>query len=208
MQRTFRNKLYSAWDFLWVKLDFFFSTWRSLFLIKLQGCSVGKGLRTSGPCYFKVRKSGAIKIGNSVYLIASHRTNRVGLTNPILLETFGDGIIEIGDCSGASAVIISSRSKVSIGSNVIMGGNVRIFDHDFHSLDPSSWRTARDEMEVRSSPVTIGDNVFIGSNALILKGVAIGENAIVGAGSVVTKDIASGEIWGGNPARLIAKREG
>ena len=205
MNRCYRNRLYSAWDFIWVKIDFFISTWRSVFSIKFQGCSVGKGLKTSGPCYFKARQAESIVIGKNVYLFASHRTNRVGLSNPVLLETFGDGIIEIGDCSGASAVVISSRSKVSIGRNVLMGGNVRVFDHDFHALDPAAWRTAKDEQFVKSSPVTIGNNVFIGASALILKGVTIGDMAVVGAGSVVTKDVGAGEIWGGNPARFLCK---
>lgn len=55
--------------------------------------------------------------------------------------------------------------------------------------------------------VTIGNRVFIGMNTLIVKAVSIGDNAVIGAGSVVTKDIPAGEIWAGNPARFIRKRE-
>lgn len=206
MVRTFRNKLYSAWDLFWIKIDFFLSTSRSIFSLKFQGGEVGKGLRTSGPCYFKLKRSGAIRLGKNIRLLASHRANRVGLSNPVLLETHADGIIEIGDGSGASAVVISSRSKVTIGENVIIGGNVRIFDHDFHSLDPTAWGTSRDVTEVITAPINIGNNVFIGTNVLILKGVSIGECAIIGAGAVVTNDVGDGEIWGGNPAIMIAKR--
>lgn len=206
MKRNLFNLMYTVWDVFWIQIDFFISTWRSRFLIKFQGCCVGKGLKTSGPCFFKARKSGSIRIGKSVYLNASNRANRVGLSNPVLLETLDEGIIEIGDCSGGSSVVISARSKISIGNNVILGGNVRVFDHDFHSVDPSAWRTARDEQLVKSSPIKINDNVFIGTNAMILKGVTIGEGAVVGAGSVVTKDIGQNEIWAGNPARLICSK--
>ncbi len=55
--------------------------------------------------------------------------------------------------------------------------------------------------------VTIGNGVFIGLNTLIVNAVSIGDNAVVGAGSVVTKDIPADEIWAGNPARFIRKRE-
>jgi acetyltransferase-like isoleucine patch superfamily enzyme len=56
------------------------------------------------------------------------------------------------------------------------------------------------------SPVRIGDNVWIGANALILPGVSIGHNAVIAAGSVVTKEIGEGEVFGGNPARFIKRR--
>lgn len=54
--------------------------------------------------------------------------------------------------------------------------------------------------------ITIGDNVFIGMNAIIAKPLTIGDGAIIGAGSVVTKNIPANEIWAGNPARFIKKR--
>jgi len=54
-----------------------------------------------------------------------------------------------------------------------------------------------------SKPVTIGDNVFIGMNSIILKGVNIGNNVRIAAGSVVTKSIPANQIWGGNPAAFI-----
>ena len=55
--------------------------------------------------------------------------------------------------------------------------------------------------------VEIGNNCFLGMNTLIVNAVSIGDNSIVGAGSIVTKDIPAGEIWAGNPARFIRKRE-
>lgn len=56
-------------------------------------------------------------------------------------------------------------------------------------------------------PVSIGNNVWIGYNAVILPGVSIGEGAVIAAGAVVTKDVPSNEIWGGNPARSIRQVE-
>ena len=74
-------------------------------------------------------------------------------------------------------------------------------------MDFSHWRTPLDEQFMKSRPVVIGDNVFIGMDSIILKGVTVGNGAIIAAGSVVSKDIPENEIWGGNPARFIKKRE-
>lgn len=207
MARKFRNKLYSAWDVLWIKLDSIASTSRSRLSLWLQECPVGAGFKTTGKCYFKARQAGSIRIGNAVSLLAGHRSNRVGLSNPVLLETFENGIIEFGNHSGASAVVISSRSRVSIGEHVKMGGNVRIFDHDYHSLDPLYRRGAEDRLHVSTKPVIIGDDVFIGTGSMILKGVTIGDRSIIGAGSVVTQSIPNDEIWAGNPARFVRRLE-
>jgi acetyltransferase-like isoleucine patch superfamily enzyme len=204
IKRLFINKLFSAWDLLFIKLDFAVSTHRSLCSLNFQGCSVGKGFRTSGKCYFKARRSRSIRIGKGVILLAGHRSNRVGLMNPVLLETLGEGEIEIGDATGASALVISARSSVRIGCNVKIGGNVRIYDHDFHSLCAETRRLPEDIMHVKSRPVEISDDVFIGTNAIILKGVSIGSKSIIAAGSVVTKSVPPNQIWGGNPAKFIS----
>jgi acetyltransferase-like isoleucine patch superfamily enzyme len=203
MTQQFRNNLYSLWERIWIKLDGTLSTRRSKLLLWLQGCTYGKRFATYGTCRFKARQAETIRLGTGVLLISSWRTNRVGLTNPVLLETFKGGFIEIGDFSGASSVVISSRSRVSIGKHCKIGANVRIFDHDFHSIDPAIRRTAKDRAHVVSKPVSIGDDVFIGTNSMVLKGVSIGDRAIIAAGSVVTKDVPADEVWGGNPAKQL-----
>lgn len=102
--------------------------------------------------------------------------------------------------------MISSRSNVSIGGNVKLGGNVRIFDHDFHSLDAGVRRTPADANHVKSSPVFIDDDVFIGTNAIILKGSTIGARSIVGAGALVSgMDIPCDSLVVGNPARILKR---
>ena len=92
-----------------------------------------------------------------------------------------------------------------MGRNVQIGGNVRIFDHDYHALDPEVRRSGEDYWNVKTRPVVIGDDVFVGTNSIILKGVIIGDRSIVGAGSVVSCNIPADEIWAGNPARFVKK---
>lgn len=208
MTRTWRNKIFSMYWAVCTRLDGMLSTLRSRLSLGWQGAIVGKKFRTSGPCFFKMRCAGSIRIGSNVTFIADTRSNRVGLTNPMVLETWGNGEIEIGDFSGGSSVVISSRSKVTIGKHVLLGGNVRIFDNDFHALDPILRRNpGEDRGHIKSRPVIIGDDVLIGTNAIILKGVHIGDRAIIGAGSVVSCDVPADEVWAGNPAYKIKSLE-
>jgi len=88
----------------------------------------------------------------------------------------------------------------------LIGGNCKIWDSDFHSSDPAQRLKAANE-NFKTAPIIIGNNVFIGSSSIILKGVEIGENSVIGAGSVVTKKIPANEIWAGNPAQFIKKTD-
>lgn len=97
------------------------------------------------------------------------------------------------------------RGKVTIGNYVLMGPNVTILtqNHIFSRLDtPMYYQGATPE-----KPVIIEDDVWIGQNAIILPGLRICQGSIVAAGAVVTKDVPPYVIVGGNPARVIKKRE-
>ncbi len=203
--RTIFNKFYSAYDVLLIQSGMMWSTLRTKISCALQGCTVGADFRSSGMIRVKARASGSIVIGNNVRLLAHWRSNRVGLTGPVILHTWEGGSINIGDNTGASSVIISSRSGITIGRYCNIGGNVRIFDHDFHALDAEVRRGPRGCDDCATRPVTIGDDVFIGAESIILKGVTIGDGAVIGAGSVVTRDIPADAVAAGNPA-VVVKR--
>ena len=205
MNRTFCNKLYSAYDVLCIHADMTWSTLRTRLSLRFQGCRCGGGFRSTGTIRVKARATDSILIGENVCLLAGWRSNRLGLSGPVILHTWEGGRIEIGDHTGASAVVISSRSGVRIGRHCNIGGNVRIFDHDFHALDPEIRRGPRGCDECATKPISIGDDVFIGAQSIILKGVSIGDRAIIGAGSVVTKDVPADCIAAGNPAAIIKR---
>ncbi len=120
-------------------------------------------------------------------------------SNYIMLQAReGNSVIHIGRGTILSnGVEIIACSKVSIGMEGRIG-RCLIIDSDFHGLRPDN----RDSGGL-PAPVEIGNNVFIGTDVIILKGVHIGNGAVIGAGSVVTKDIPSRAIAAGNPARVI-----
>ncbi|MBZ5202037.1 acyltransferase [Planomicrobium chinense] len=84
---------------------------------------------------------------------------------------------------------------ITIGDNVILAPRVHILAHDA-SLKPFLGYT-------KLGRVTIGNNVFIGANSIVLPNVQIGDNVVIGAGSVVSKDVKSNSVVAGNPARFI-----
>lgn len=150
---------------------------------------------------------GIIQIGHHCIINGKDKYDPIGCGNGCNLIVEGNGSITIGDFFGMSNSTIFSRESIVIGNHVLLGGGVKIYDTDFHSLD-SKWRgTPEDRNHAVNRTVIIEDHVFVGAGSFILKGVHIGAGSIVGAGSVVTKNIPSGEIWAGNPAKFIRKVE-
>jgi acetyltransferase-like isoleucine patch superfamily enzyme len=129
------------------------------------------------------------------------------------LATEENGYIEIGDYCLLSNTSIACYHHVSIGNYVFIAGGVNIVDTDFHPIDPAqrmldtiAISTVGDKTkrpEFSSRPVRIEDEVWIGYNATILKGVTIGKGAIIQPGAVVSKDVPSGAVVSGNPATVI-----
>ncbi|XWW45321.1 acyltransferase [Fibrella sp. USSR17] len=149
-----------------------------------------------------VRNRGYLKIGKNVKFNCSLKSNFVGLHKTCTIYVAPKAHLEIGDYSGLSGVSIHCSQKIVIGKYVNVGGNVSVWDSDFHPLDFRA-RRLDDETTIKSASIHIGDDAFIGANSIILKGVTIGERSIVGAGSVVTRSIPANEIWAGNPAKFI-----
>ena len=107
--------------------------------------------------------------------------------------------IEVGENFFANYnLTILDVAKVTIGKNVQMAPNVSIYTAG-HPIHPDTRNTGYEY----GIPITIGDNVWIGGNVVILPGVKIGDNVVIGAGSVVTKDIPENVIAMGNPCKIV-----
>ncbi|TIP25785.1 MAG: acyltransferase [Mesorhizobium sp.] len=119
------------------------------------------------------------------------------------LQVFAhEGRIVIGDwfyLGAGSTVWSSDPTGIKIGNRVLVSSHVAIHDTNSHPMDPKKrfaqteaiWRTGHPRIDpgIRSAPVTIGDDVWIGTGAMIMKGVTIGDRAIISAGAIVRSDV-------------------
>ena len=112
--------------------------------------------------------------------------------------------------------LISCTESIEIGSMTMIAHGVQIFDNDSHPLNSQERefdyliitnQKSGDRPKINTSPIKIGNNVWIGFNSIITKGVSIGDRSIVAAGSVVTKDVPANTLVAGNPAKIIREVE-
>lgn len=171
-------------------------------ILNIRGIKYGKNLTTYGKMF--IRGTGTIEIGDDVTITSCLETNPIGGDTKTILFAKENGKILIGNHVGISNCAIVALKEIAIEEDVMIGGNCKIYDHDFHSLNLAE-RLSVPDVGVKSAPIRIKRGAFIGAHSIILKGVTIGEESIIGAGSVVTKNVPDGEIWGGNPAKLIGK---
>jgi acetyltransferase-like isoleucine patch superfamily enzyme len=143
-----------------------------------------------------IRSNARIEVGNRVSLEAM-KILAVGAPGRTAFLTIGDGTF----INEGSELHVGLR--LAIGARCAIAGHVIIRDRDSHRLG-----SADDQFDLTESlaPVTIGDHVWIGSRAMVLKGVTIGEGAVIAAGAVVTRDVPPMTLVGGNPARVIKER--
>lgn len=93
--------------------------------------------------------------------------------------------------------MIVCHENIKIGNNVQLSPNVMIYDHDHDFRAQGGIK----EMKYKTSPIIIGNNVWIGANSIILRGSTIGDNAVIGAGSIVKGQVPAGEVF-------VQKRKG
>ncbi|MEM6633826.1 MAG: acyltransferase [Bacteroidota bacterium] len=178
----------------------YFSTFKAYLWLGLKGVQLGKEITFMGSPYVRRSPLSSISIGDKCRFRSDSTSNLVGVNRRCLLNTHKEGaIIKIGKRSGFSGVVISAMERVEIGDNLLCGANVLITDFDFHYVDP----TKRHIPGSKSAPVIIEDNVWLGINTVVLKGVRIGENSVIAANSLVIKDIPPNVIAGGNPCKVI-----
>lgn len=175
------------------------------FYLYLNGVTCGRGIKTmkSLPKLFKDDNS-SIVIGNNVTF--NNYTNTSWYCRCSLISRKGGKLI-IGDKTGLNGCEIVCEKSINIGCHVMIGGGCKIFDTDFH---PTDWRMRRDPAlctNGNTADVVIEDDVFIGTNCIVEKGVTIGKRSIIAAGSVVTHSIPPDMIAGGVPCKIIKHLE-
>ncbi|MBQ9184361.1 MAG: acyltransferase [Bacteroidales bacterium] len=183
-----------------------FTRLRNKLNFKVNGAKYGKGCRLEGRIRLSVEDGAVVSIGNSCHITGGRFINRIGRNMESSISAASGAEVNIGNSCGISSSCIWARKNITIGNNVNIGADCIILDHDAHSIHYLHRRSySADAAHIQAAPVTVGDDVLLGTRVIVLKGVTIGARAIVGAGSVVSCDIPSDEIWAGNPAKFIKK---
>ena len=158
--------------------------------------------RIFGRPILQKHRGSTIKAGDGLVLRSWPRSNPLAPTHPVVLSTrSADAVLSIGNDCGFTGAVVVAAERVTIGNRVLVGGNAQIVDTDFHPLTPEG--RAEDINAGSARPITIEDDVFIGMNSLILKGVTLGEGCVVGAGSVASRNVPPRTIVAGNPAKIV-----
>lgn len=165
------------------------------------------------------RKAPTAKLFSTAQILNPRRNPddiRIGGYSMVRGELFAfghGGRISIGEwCYVGENSRIWSGASVTIGDRVLIAHDVNIFDNTTHPMRASERHRQCVsiysqghplDIDLDDSPVTIGNDAWIGAGSKILKGVTVGEGAIIAAGSVVTKDVPAWTIVGGNPAKIL-----
>lgn len=185
------NELRRLLAYPWVRLVFV-----------AAGVEFGRGWRIFGAPIIQRYRGSTIAVGDRVSLRSWRSSNPLAPNHRCVLATRSAGArIRIGNDSGFTGVTMVAAKRIDIGDRVTVGANAIIVDTDFHPLRAED--RLRDFNAGLHRPVVIEDDVFIGMNAVILKGVHIGHGSVIGAGSVVSSDVPANVIVAGNPARVI-----
>jgi acetyltransferase-like isoleucine patch superfamily enzyme len=166
------------------------------------GAGWGAGWKLYGLPIWQLHRQSRVQIGARLQLRSTWRSNPLGPNRPCIISTrSASALLTIGDDFGMTGGSLVCEQQITIGKRVTVGCNTIIADTDFHPLDAQARQA--DFLAGATAPIVIEDDVFIGMNALILKGVRLGAGCVVGAGSVVTRDVPAGAVVAGNPARVI-----
>jgi len=175
---------------------------RNIAAFRFNGITWGKGWKLHGVPILQCHRDSVVTIGDGLGLRSSPRSNPLSPHHPVVISTRLPGSsIRIGRDFAMTGGTLCADSSITIGNSVTLGANTVVMDTDFHPLTPEERAVEPDRGT--SVPVVIEDDVFIGMNCIILKGVTLGRGCVVAAGSVVTQSVPPGMLAGGNPAKIL-----
>lgn len=188
----------------WKRASNLYFTYYNRLKLDLLGVKKGKHCIVHGAVRLSLGKNADISIGDNFCFLSGRTLNPLSRNLRGSICVNDNAQLIIGNHVSVSSVVLWSHLSITIGSHVDIGANTIIMDSDAHSLDYLKRRNLVDDLSNKNdSPIVIGDDVLIGANCIILKGVTIGCRSIVGAGAVVTKSIPNDCIAAGNPAKII-----
>lgn len=207
----------------WIRTFYFFYTaWLGRKFFGAKGIELGENVRLQrNRCLTADGPGAKVIVGRDAVIY--EKAN---------VAAYGDAVLEIGEGSVLGDIRIVARYGIKIGARFLSSWNVFIQDYDPHPVDPDLRRLQMEELvdglrprfgspPIRGSrpalsalwnfpgrEIVIGDDVWVGANATILKGARIGNGCIIGTGSVVLKgEYPDRSVLAGNPARVVKTLE-
>jgi tetrahydrodipicolinate N-acetyltransferase len=183
-------------------------------VLRRQAIWIGSPTVLEGAERVVVRPGGALRIGLGPFGLTSEHDHSVVRVRPgsqfavegvVSLQRGVRIVVDAGELRIGHGTNVNGFTKILVAESVRIGAgctfswDVQVLDNDFHQLvvDGTPRRSR--------GAVVIGDNVWVGTRAVILKGVTVGDGAVVGAGAVVTRDVPAGTVVAGMPARVVGK---
>ncbi len=163
---------------------------RTWYKLRYPGLTLGKDVQIRGR--IRLRRGVRVTIGDGCRL-----NKRVRFAGP--------GVVTIGPGSLLNGSWIGCWTTVTVGAGSLLS-DCELVDNTFHNLDPA--RRHEPASPSTRAPITVGDNVWIGAGALVLKGVTIGRDSVVGAAAVVREDVPERVVVIGNPQQIVKRFDG
>lgn len=133
---------------------------------------------------------------------SSFVAERLGSVNSLAVHLVGGSTVTIGEGTTFNArceLLLHEPSRIQIGADCMIAGNVRIHTSDMHSILDASTGIRLN----RAADIAIGDHVWLGTQVIVAKGVTIGAHAVAAQRALVTRDVPAGALVGGVPARVL-----
>lgn len=200
LKKDFSGYFFSRFVYYCLSINKLTSTGLMKVFLHLLRVKIGKKSTFRGISVFRRFPGSSMHFGDNCSFVSNTGYNLAGINHKCVISTITkDARLVVGNRVGISGAVISAANFIEIGNNVLIGANVFITDHDWHNVKPD----LRFQRCHSSAVVKIEDNVWLGLNAVVLKGVTIGKNTVIGANSVVTKDMPANVLAAGNPCKVI-----
>ena len=178
--------------------DFIYIRWINY---RYPNILIGNGTKIDWKSWIDVSKNHLV-IGKKVKIRSQAKGYHAGMPFPsCILIDVKDAYVIIGANSRLNGVYVHAQKGIQIGENCVIAAGVNIIDSNGHQVRSENRTIGRDAPK----EIKIGNNVWIGLNAIILKGTIIGSNSVVSAGSVVKGNFPDNSVISGNPAVVIDK---